>query len=183
MKRVLVILAAGLLIAGCGASKNISTPTDVSSLSSDEKVGTGYGEISKKENSHSISRVVTNETDAMTYTNIYEYLDGRVPGVYVDPSGAIRIRGISSINSSNDPIFVVDGLIMDDPGLINPNDVYTVDVLKDSSAALYGSRGANGVIVITTKAAAQEQIRRDEEKARLKAEKKAARDAAKNKNR
>lgn len=179
MKRILIILSAGILLSGCGASKGTASGSyaDVNDLSAGEKVGTGYGEISKEHNTASISRLVADENETISYSNIYEYLEGKVPGVFVSPDGTIRIRGISSINSSNDPIFVVDGNIYEDPSMIQPSDIYTVDVLKGSSTALYGSRGANGVIVITTKAAASEQIAKDRERARIKAEKRAAREA------
>lgn len=182
MKKIFIMLTAGLVLVGCGASKNTSAGSyaGVDQLSSNEKVGTGYGEISKEHNTSSISRVVvSDDTETMTYSNIYEYLEGRVPGVYVSPEGTIRIRGISSINGNNDPLFVVDGNPYDDPSMLQPSDIYTVDVLKGSSTALYGSRGANGVIVITTKAAASEQIAKDKERARIKAEKRAAREAKK----
>lgn len=184
MRKTFVILSTVLLLAGCGAQKNaVSSFTKVEDLSSDEKVSTGYGEVSKRESTTSISRVIANENEGLIYTDIYEYLEGKVPGVEVSPTKQIRVRGISSINSSNEPLFVVDGMTFEDPTMINPADIYTVDVLKDSATAIYGSRGATGVIVITTKAAAQQQILRDQEKARQKAAKKAAREAAKNKNR
>jgi len=63
----------------------------------------------------------------------------------------IIIRGIGSINSSNDPLILVDGSEITDLSTINPNDVKSVDVLKDASSSIYGVRGANGVILITTK--------------------------------
>jgi len=91
--------------------------------------------------------------------NVVQALQGRIAGVYVQqspsPGGAasIKIRGNNSINFGTNPIFVVDGLIMEGNfENINPNDVASIDVLKDASAtAIYGSRGANGVVVITTK--------------------------------
>lgn len=188
MKKALVLLAAAALLCGCGAQKaTTSTREDVSEMNVDEKVSFGYGEVSKKDNTTAISRVVANDNETTIYTNVYEYLEGKVAGVYVDPaSGSIRIRGISSINGSNEPLFVVDGMVMDDISMLSPSEIYTVDVLKDSSSAMYGVRGANGVIVITTKAAANAQRLRDEERARIKAEKKAAKAAekeAKKKNR
>lgn len=179
MKKTLILLAAAALLCGCGAQKAAtSSREDVSEMDSDEKVSYGYGEISKKDNTTAISRVVANDNETTIYTNVYDYLEGKVAGVYVDPaSGSIRIRGISSINGSNEPLFVVDGMTMDDISMLSPSEIYTVDVLKDSSTAMYGIRGANGVIVITTKAAANAQKMRDEERARLKAEKRAAKEA------
>ena len=95
-------------------------------------------------------------------TTVNEALQGRVAGVNISnptrpgDDASIKIRGINTINSSTDPIYVVDGLVMDNFasgfGSINVNDVASVEVLKDASAtALYGSRGSNGVVVITTK--------------------------------
>lgn len=180
MKKTLSLIAAGLVLVGCGASKNAAgSYDDVKYLSSDEKVNAGYVEVSKRHNTSSISRVVTNETDGAIYNSIYDYLEGKVSGVDVTPDGHIHIRGVNSINSSTEPLFIVDGMACEDPNIIIPSEIYTVDVLKDSSAAIYGARGANGVIIITTKSAAQEQIRLDAERARIKAEKRAAREAQK----
>ena len=95
-------------------------------------------------------------------TNVNQALQGRVSGVFVEPGArpsddsGIRVRGINTINSGSDPIYVVDGMVMTNEfggfSSINPNDVEHLEVLKDASAtALYGSRGANGVVLITTK--------------------------------
>ncbi|MCH5308071.1 MAG: TonB-dependent receptor [Prevotella sp.] len=95
-------------------------------------------------------------------TNVNQALQGRVSGVFVSPGArpsddsGIRVRGMNTINSGSDPIYVVDGMVMNNDfggfSSINPNDVEHLEVLKDASAtALYGSRGANGVVLITTK--------------------------------
>ncbi|MCC8172060.1 MAG: TonB-dependent receptor [Parabacteroides sp.] len=95
-------------------------------------------------------------------TNVNQALQGRIAGVFVSQSAkpsddaSIKIRGINTINGSTDPIYVVDGLVMDNAysgfNAVNLNDVASIEVLKDASAtALYGSRGSNGVVVITTK--------------------------------
>jgi TonB-dependent SusC/RagA subfamily outer membrane receptor len=113
-----------------------------------------------------------------SYTSIAEYLRGRVAGVEVNPNGTIQIRGKNSIESSSDALIVVDGSIINDINSINPADVQSVEVLKDGSAAIYGSRGGNGVVLITTKSGYQ---RKEEEAAARKAEieaRKAARKAA-----
>jgi TonB-dependent SusC/RagA subfamily outer membrane receptor len=86
-------------------------------------------------------------------------LQGKVAGVDVSVNSTapgagakVRIRGIGSINSNIDPIYVVDGVVGVDPNSINPNDIASIEVLKDaSSTAIYGVRGANGVIMVTTK--------------------------------
>ena len=101
-------------------------------------------------------------------TNVNQALQGRVSGVFVEPGArpsddsGIRIRGINTINSGSDPIYVVDGMVMTNDfggfSSINPNDVEHLEVLKDASAtALYGSRGANGVVLITTKKGASKE--------------------------
>ena len=101
-------------------------------------------------------------------TNVNQALQGRVSGVFVEPGArpsddsGIRVRGINTINSGSDPIYVVDGMVMTNEfggfSSINPNDVEHLEVLKDASAtALYGSRGANGVVLITTKKGASKE--------------------------
>lgn len=98
--------------------------------------------------------------------NVNEALQGKVAGVFINTptrptdDSSIRIRGINTINGSTDPIYVVDGLVMDNSysgfSAVNLNDVASIEVLKDASAtALYGSRGSNGVVVITTKKGAK----------------------------
>ncbi len=86
-----------------------------------------------------------------TYSNMYDYLRGRVPGVQVTSDNKILIRGVNSINLSTDPLIILDGSEINDLSVINPNDVDSVTVLKDGSASIYGVRGANGVIIITTR--------------------------------
>ena len=93
--------------------------------------------------------------DNRVYNSIYDYFRDRVPGVRVEMSGnrpaKIFVRGINSVNSPTDPLMIVDGTIMNDISDINPYEVESVDVLKDAAAAIYGVRGANGVIIITMK--------------------------------
>lgn len=95
-------------------------------------------------------------------TNVNQALQGRVAGVFISQptrptdDASIKIRGINTINGSTDPIYVIDGMVMDNSfsgfNAVNLNDVASIEVLKDASAtALYGSRGSNGVVVITTK--------------------------------
>ena len=85
------------------------------------------------------------------FTNMYDYLRGKVAGVQVNPDNSIYIRGINSREASRAPLILLDGLEIEDLSTINPQDVYSVDVLKDASTAIYGLKGANGVILITTK--------------------------------
>lgn len=145
MKRIFFALTALLLMA-CGSYH--PTPKD------DVQVDIGYGTTKKKNLTTSVSKVDINDKEISGYSNMYDYLRGKVPGVNVIGKGAnvkIQIRGINSINCPTDPLILVDGIEVSDLNMINPNDVKSVSVLKDASASMYGSRGANGVILITTK--------------------------------
>ena len=120
----------------------------------EDSVNIGYGYIKRRRLTTSVSSVDVKSDDIATYADIGEYLMGRVPGLTVVKSGSgykYSIRGISSINSGTDPLFIVDGSAVDDINFLNPRDVRSVQVLKDASASIYGTRGACGVILITTK--------------------------------
>ncbi len=125
----------------------------------DEVVVVGYGTMKKSDVTGALSSVNSKDFDQQPLTTISEALQGRASGVAVNQtSGApgagykIRIRGANSISGSNNPLYVVDGLIVSDINSINVNDIKAMEVLKDaSSTAIYGSRGANGVVLITTK--------------------------------
>ncbi|ANH83986.1 SusC/RagA family TonB-linked outer membrane protein [Niabella ginsenosidivorans] len=131
--------------------------TTASSL--DEVVVIGYGTARKSDLTGAISVLKSDKLMDAPVPNVTQALQGKVPGVDVSinnnapGAGAkVRVRGLGSINSSLDPTYVVDGVIGVDPNSINPNDIASMEVLKDASAtAIYGSRGANGVIMITTK--------------------------------
>ena len=126
----------------------------------DEVVVVGYGLVKKSDLTGSVGTVKAQEIDKMPVTSIDQVLQGRISGVHVrsstaEPGGSsnITIRGGNSISASNEPLYVIDGIIgggnLDG---INPSDVASIEVLKDaSSIAIYGSRGANGVVLITTK--------------------------------
>jgi TonB-linked SusC/RagA family outer membrane protein len=125
----------------------------------DSVVVIGYGTARKKDLTGSVASVKLNEQEKTPVLGVEQLLEGRVSGVQVSQNqsqpGAIfsiRIRGTNSINSSSAPLFVVDGYAGGNAGGLNPSDILSIDVLKDASAtAIYGSRGANGVIIITTK--------------------------------
>jgi TonB-dependent SusC/RagA subfamily outer membrane receptor len=100
------------------------------------------------------SKIKKRNPDNLRYTNIYEYIRGKVAGVQVLDDLSIRVRGITSLNGSNEPLFVLNDIaLFGNTALesINPNDIKSVKVLKGSDTAIYGSRGAAGVIVVTTK--------------------------------
>ena len=92
------------------------------------------------------------EKDNRGYSNIYDYLRGKVPGVEVHGT-EVTIRGVNSVNSASAPLILVDGVEIQDISNLSPMDVDHVEVIKDASASLYGFRAAGGVIKITTKAA------------------------------
>lgn len=122
----------------------------------DEMVVVGYGSVKKEDLTGSVSAVKAEEINRGAVTSSHDLLRGKVSGLLVLPGGTIRIRGTSSLNASNDPLIVVDGLPLSNNDLasINPDDIESFTILKDaSSAAIYGSRAAGGVIIVTTKKA------------------------------
>ena len=131
---------------------------DITALS--EIVVTGYGTQKKSQLTGAISTIKAKDISEVTITNTQQALQGRVAGVDVIQQGSrpgaeprVVIRGRRSFNASNDPLYVLDGIPLSTGiGDINPNDIESMEVLKDaSSTAIYGSRGANGVVLITTK--------------------------------
>lgn len=129
----------------------------------DEVVAVGYGKMRKSDLTGAVSTVSAEELLKSPSANITTALQGRAAGVTVtngsgQPGDAstIRIRGIGSAIAGNDPLYVVDGIITSDISFLPANDIESMQILKDASAsAIYGSRGANGVIIITTKSGGQ----------------------------
>jgi TonB-linked SusC/RagA family outer membrane protein len=129
-----------------------------SNLSLDEIVVVGYGTQRKSDLTGSISSITEKDIKNYAVSNVSELLTGRAAGVFAAaPSGqpgaeaVIRIRGFGTVNDNN-PLYVVDGQFMDNIRSLNPSDIERIEVLKDASAtAIYGSRGSNGVILVTTK--------------------------------
>lgn len=91
------------------------------------------------------------EVDLINYRSIYDLIRGRVAGVVVTQDNRIRIRGVNSVNSPSDPLFIVDGTPVFSIDNIVPMNVRDIKILKGSDAAIYGTRGANGVVIIRTK--------------------------------
>ncbi|MDF9830547.1 TonB-dependent receptor [Parabacteroides sp. PF5-6] len=125
----------------------------------DEVVVVGYGTMRKSDVTGSISTAKGSDIIKGQSFNALEGLKGKAAGVNIfsntgQPGGELRviIRGIATINASANPLYVVDGVVMQDFQFLNPNDIESIEVLKDaSSAAIYGARGANGVVLVTTK--------------------------------
>jgi len=128
----------------------------------------GYGTVKKSDLTGSVATLGTKEIEAKPVSDVLQAMQGQVAGVDVTSNerpgvlGGITIRGVRSLTASNAPLFVVDGvpLITGDISYLNPNDIESINILKDASAtAIYGSRGANGVILITTKQGKEGQLR------------------------
>jgi TonB-dependent SusC/RagA subfamily outer membrane receptor len=117
---------------------------------SDDLVEVGYGSVRRKDMIDPIHQIDGSDTKFISYTNIYEMIKSEVPGVLVS-GNSITIRGPNSILSSNEPMFVVDGMMVESIYGIPPSQVKSIEVLKGPSASIYGSRGANGVILIQLK--------------------------------
>ncbi|WP_018108125.1 SusC/RagA family TonB-linked outer membrane protein [Bacteroides propionicifaciens] len=125
----------------------------------DEVVVIGYGTAKRKDVTTAISSVSTKDIDKRPLISAGQAIQGKAAGVSVSqPNGApggemvIRVRGTTSFNGSNDPLYVVDGVPVDNLNFLSPNDIADIQILKDaSSAAIYGSRAANGVVLVTTK--------------------------------
>lgn len=132
----------------------------------DEVVAIGYGSMKKSDLTGSVGSVSSESLEQRHSINPVDALTGRIAGVRVfngsgRPGGGMRvqIRGASSINASNDPLYVIDGVVGGDIGLINQNDIESIDILKDASAtAIYGAQGSNGVVIVTTKKAAKGKV-------------------------
>lgn len=157
---------------GYTSQEIVATPKMTIRLSEDtqtleEVVVVGYG-VQKKESLTGALQTLKNEKITnITTPAVENMLNGKAPGVYVSPgsgqpgsSGKIIIRGKSTINGSTDPLWVIDGVIVGSgPGALNPSDIETMTILKDAaSTAIYGSQGANGVILVTTKTAKSDKF-------------------------
>lgn len=120
----------------------------------------GYATVKKKDVTGAVAGINQKDIRSRPITNALQAMQGKVAGVDITSNerpgqvGSINIRGVRSLNATNTPLFVVDGIPLTTGGIdfINPNDIETIDILKDASAtAIYGSRGANGVVIISTK--------------------------------
>jgi len=136
----------------------------------DEVVVVGYGTAKRRDLTGSVASVKADEISELPSNNVLQALSGRASGVYVaqntgSPGSniSVRIRGANSIKGSNEPLYVVDGFpYSGSPSLLNNADIESVEILKDASAtAIYGSRGANGVVLITTKSGKAGKVKVD----------------------
>lgn len=144
------------IVVGNQSVINVTLREDTKAL--DEVVVIGYGTQKKADLTGSVANVSTDDLNTQSNTTIGQALQGKIAGVDIvsqggAPGGSTRImvRGIGTLNNSA-PLYIVDGMYMSSIDHINPNDIASIDVLKDaSSAAIYGSRAANGVVIVTTK--------------------------------
>ncbi|WP_053978408.1 SusC/RagA family TonB-linked outer membrane protein [Mangrovimonas xylaniphaga] len=154
-----VSMKAVEIVVGTSNSINVSMQEDIAAL--EEVVVVGYSSQDKTKVSGAVSVVNAEAIEQVPLASFDQILQGQAPGVQISAgsgqpgaSARVRIRGNGSINGSNDPLYIIDGIQVSagDFAAINPNDFENISILKDASAtAPYGSRGANGVIVVTTK--------------------------------
>ena len=140
-------------------SSNITVKLEKDNKQLDEVVVVGYGEVKKRDLTGAVVSVKGDELKKVPSTNVMESVQGKLPGVDITKSSGaagakinVTVRGNRSIRADNGPLYIVDGVQYENIQDINPNDIQSMEVLKDaSSTAVYGSRGANGVIIVTTK--------------------------------
>ncbi|MFM7328516.1 MAG: TonB-dependent receptor plug domain-containing protein, partial [Bacteroidota bacterium] len=145
------------VVVGSQSTVDVALTADVTQLS--EIVVTGYGSQEKKEITSAVTSVKSEDFNRGTVNDPAQLLQGKVAGLSIvrpggDPNGGfnIRLRGISTFGANTEPLIVIDGVIGASLSTVDPNDISSMDVLKDgSAAAIYGTRGGSGVIIITTK--------------------------------
>ncbi len=159
---------------GGAASASFRLIEDITAL--DELVVIGYGTVKKEDATGAVEAISSKDFNKGAITSAQDLVTGKIAGVQITSGGGapgsgstIRVRGGSSLNASNDPLIIIDGIPIDNNSVsgmrnplntINPNDIETFTVLKDASAtAIYGSRASNGVILITTKSGAEGKMK------------------------
>ena len=161
-KDILVFSYVGMITQEVKVNKQrvINVTLQANTVMLDEVVAIGYATVKRKDLTGSVASISSQELIKIPVSDVTQALSGRMAGVLVQQSeGApgssvsIRVRGGISITQSNDPLYIIDGFPSEDGmSTIDPAEIETIDVLKDASAtAIYGARGANGVVVITTK--------------------------------
>ncbi len=147
-------------VVATAGNQTVSLSEDSKAL--DEVIVVGYGTQRKESLTGAMLNIKADKLKDITSSSVENMLNGKAPGVYVAPgsgqpgsTGAVVVRGQTSINGATAPLWVIDGVIVgNDAGQLNPDDIESLTVLKDAaSTAIYGSEGANGVVVVTTKAA------------------------------
>ena len=126
---------------------SVPNPNNGKTEIDNEVIDVGYRNAKKKTLTSPVGEIKGNKSKYASYNNIYEMIRGEVPGVYVNGT-TIMIRSTTTVNGSSEPMFVVDGVPVNTIDNIQPVDVRSISILKGSSAAIYGTRGSNGVIII-----------------------------------
>jgi iron complex outermembrane receptor protein len=147
-----------------GSTTNYTVKLEAQAAGLDEVVVVGYGKGSRKNLTTSVVSVKSEELNNGAISDVGQLLQGKVAGLNISASGdpgrsaSVVLRGVSTLNSSQGPFYVVDGIPGVDISVIAPDDIATIDVLKDAAAtAIYGNRAANGVIMVTTKKGSKEK--------------------------
>ena len=158
---VLVVTYVGYstieIAVGSQSEINVSLAEDIAAL--DEIVVTGYGTQERKEITSAVQSLNEEDFNKGLISNPMGLLEGKVAGLSItkpggDPNGGytLRLRGISTVGANASPLVVIDGVIGGNLDLVDPNDIESIDVIKDgAAAAIYGTRGSSGVILVTTK--------------------------------
>ncbi|WP_280745510.1 MULTISPECIES: TonB-dependent receptor [unclassified Parabacteroides] len=150
-----------------GNQQNLQIVLQADELGLEEVVVVGYGTVRKKDLTGSVASVTLADVDKQPVIRVEDALKGKATGVQIlkqnsapGASMKIRIRGANSVNGKNEPLYVIDGFVGGDFSSLNPNDIETINILKDaSSTAVYGSRGSNGVVLVTTKQAKEQDTK------------------------
>lgn len=178
MKKILPLyVSLPLLLAACGTPGNVALSRDGNAQ---EEVDVGFGKVSRNSQAYSVAETTVSEAQENTYRDIFDYLRNNLPGVEVSQTVSagevphIQVRGQRTINpdSQGEPLFLLDGVEYPNIQTIRPEEIHSVQVLKDGAASAYGSRGANGVIMFKTKFAYEAE---QAEIARKRAERRARR--------
>ena len=155
MKSIYMFIPAMLMLSACGsANKASQINEEKSSEFQNEQIDIGYGSVARQDLGFAVNKVDVDEIAVRGYNSVADYIRSRVPGVEVNPNGTVQIQGQKMLTGPAEALVVVDGVICDNINSVNPNQIHSVQVMKDGgSAAIYGSRGGNGVVLITTKMA------------------------------
>lgn len=183
-KSLLIISAAALFVLSCGTPKKVINQDGTQEYGDVSEKTISYGGTKLDADNYAVTKVTTEEDKTISsYRTITEYLQGKVPGLNIrEVAGGepmISIRGVSSNTGNTTPLYIVDGMQVSSIATLDPNMIYSVEVLKDSSASIYGIQGANGVLIFTTKGAHMAEEQLEAERAAAKAAAKEARKAKK----
>ncbi len=183
-KSLLIIIAATLFTISCGPTRQFADQNGTREYGEVEDATISYGGIAIDAGGYAVAKMKPAEDNTVfSYRTITEYLQGKVPGLQIrEITGGepqITIRGVSSNTGNTNPLYIVDGMQVPSISSLDPNNIYSVEVLKDASASLYGIQGANGVLIFTTKGAHMAEEQMAAQKAAAKAAAREARKARK----